>query len=177
MAPLPSRKPRRDAPTGSSSLAALARSARRSGPVSSDRQSTQVTKPTTTGSRSSASVPCSWPTASPPNTAITPNTTTGAHQERAASRPAYAKSAQEPIRITVTRKGLSWWPRTWIARSASRPGVRRMTSSAIATTGEDRMVIAIATKKLVARPAMPATRPATLHAHRLVLTGPIVSQA
>ena len=48
--------------------------------------------------------------------------------------------------MTATRNGLSAVPEHRIARSATGPGVSRMTSSATATTGDSRIVIAIATK-------------------------------
>ena len=45
-----------------------------------------------------------------------------------------------------TRTGLSLCPRTSMARSATAPGVCRMTSSATATTGDSRMFITLAVR-------------------------------
>ena len=85
-------------------------------------------------------------TAAPANTASATKTRVGAHQLRRARCPAYAKSPAVRTRMTVTRNGLSRCPSSWIARSATGPGVSRMTSSATDTTGDSRIAIAIATK-------------------------------
>ena len=71
---------------------------------------------------------------------------TGAHQVVRASRPAHAKSRPSTTKMPSRSRGLSILPTSPMRYSASQPGVSRMTSSATATTGDSRMVIAIATK-------------------------------
>ena len=70
----------------------------------------------------------------------------GAHHDRAASRPAQAKTSAVSSSTLSTRKDLSCLPSTEMAPSATGPGVSRITSSATETTGDSRMVIAIARK-------------------------------
>ena len=111
-----------------------------------DRHRTQVTKPTMTGNRSVARAPLWSEIAKPARTAIAANNATGCHHDRRASRPAQANSRASTTRSTTTRKGLSLVPRMLMARSTTGPGVRRMTISATATTGDSRIVITIATK-------------------------------
>ncbi len=114
--------------------------------MSSERQISQVTNPTTTGRTSRPDAPRCDDDAHAPRPASGTKTNSGAHQARAASWPAQANSTAVSARMTATSTGLSWWPSTEIAFSVTGPGVRRMTSSATATTGESRMVIAMATK-------------------------------
>ena len=85
-------------------------------------------------------------TAMPPTTASTAKTSVGAHRDRAASRPAQAKTSAVSSSTLSTRKDLSCLPSTEMAPSATGPGVSRITSSATETTGDSRMVIAIARK-------------------------------
>ena len=114
--------------------------------MSSERQISQVANPTATGRMSRVVAPRWDQTAMPPITARTAKTIVGAHQFLRASRPAHAKSSALTTKTPSSRSGLSLWPTMLIARSASPPGVSRMTSSATATVGESRIVITIATK-------------------------------
>jgi hypothetical protein len=111
-----------------------------------ERHTTQVTKPTNSGSRSVARAWYCTAMATPPSTATTASRTNGCHHDRRARCPAQPKSRPSTTNRTATRKGLSLEPRMLIACSTTGPGVSRMTSSATATTGDSRIDIAIAAK-------------------------------
>ena len=137
----PSRKPRREPSWSASSARGRGRPIRA---VSALRTTSQVTKPITRG-RYDVVDGGSWAaTAATPTAASRPNTTTGAHQWRAASQPAKAKSSASTTRIPVISTGLSLKPSTPMARSTTSPGVRVITSSATDTTGELRTDITFA---------------------------------
>ena len=106
----------------------------------------QVTKPTATGTASIAVAPRCTETATAAIAASPAYTTDGAHHDRSAIRPAQAKTTPSTTKIPSSSSGLSRAPTSPMKYSASQPGVSLMTSSATATTGDSRIVMAMATK-------------------------------
>jgi hypothetical protein len=114
--------------------------------VSTDSAISQVTKPIATGSASVRWAPLRDSTAYPPIAASTAYPTAGAHQAVRDTLPRAAKTMPVTTRMPITSTGLSAWPRTSIAARAIRPGVCRITRSAMATTGDSRIDISDATR-------------------------------
>ena len=98
----------------------------------------------TTGSRSAVPEARCSSTAAAVTRASTEYPASGTHQRRRAAEPRAAKTSETISRIITSSSALLPEPKKRITKSATGPGVSRMTPSAIATTGDSRMVSTIA---------------------------------
>ena len=102
-----------------------------------------------------------------PSTATTANTAAPAKRRRHSSWPAMAQRTRTPTTMMASSTGLSARPRVSLPKLTSDAGSRLMISSPTAGTGEPAGATTHVARMAMARPAKPATAPASRAHHRV----------